>query len=64
MIAIKPSHTGKLHAAMGIPPGKTISMADLMKTKRRAKSSGNTKLEKEATFAENAKSWNKGGKAC
>jgi hypothetical protein len=58
-MTIKPSHVGMLHEAMGIPKGKKIGIADLMKTKSRAKASGNVKVEKEATFAQNARSWGK-----
>lgn len=59
-ISIKPSHKGLLHKALGIAPGKPIAMGDLMKAKKRAKSTGNAKLEKQATFAANARNWNKG----
>lgn len=62
-IHINPAHKGALHRSMGIPQGQKISMADLMKTKAKAKASGNITEEKRATFAANAKSWNKGG-AC
>lgn len=61
MIEIKPSQKGLLHEKMGIPKGKKIGMGDLMKTKNRAKQMGDTKLEKEAVFAQNAKSWNHAG---
>lgn len=59
-IHIKPSHVGLLHKAMGVPKGSKISLGDLMETKSRAKRAGNMKLEKQATFAANARSWNKG----
>lgn len=52
---IKPSHRGMLHEALGIPMGKKISVGELMKTKARAKRTGNTKLEKQAVYAENVR---------
>lgn len=56
---IKSSHVGMLHEAMGVPKGKKIGIGDLMKTKARAKSTGNVKLEREAVFAQNAREWNR-----
>lgn len=53
MIAIKPSHKGLLHKALGVPQGTKISMADLVKAKR----SKSPAMRKRATFAMNAKSW-------
>lgn len=60
-IHIKPSHKGLLHEAMGIPMHKKIGIGELMKKKSAAKASGNTKLEKQVVFAENAKHWNHAG---
>lgn len=60
MIAIQPSHKGLLHKAMGEPADKKLNVADIVKTKNKAKKSGNVKLEKEAVFAENAKKWHHG----
>lgn len=58
-IKIKPSHKGLLHEAMGIAKDKNIPGARLKSVAARAKRTGNTKLEKQAVFAENAKKWNK-----
>jgi hypothetical protein len=59
-IDINPANKGLLHKKMGIGQGKEISEGSLEAEKARAKASGNTKLEKEVVFAENAKHWNKG----
>ncbi len=59
MIAIKPSHRGLLHESLGVPKGKKIGVSELMEASKRAKRTGNTKLEKRVVFAENAKKWNK-----
>jgi hypothetical protein len=60
MIEIKPSHEGLLHKEMGIPKGKKISLAALMKKKKRDKAEGDTAGEKRDVFAINAKTkWNK-----
>ena len=56
-IHIKPSHKGMLHEALGIAKDKKIPANRLKNIKARAKKSGNTKLEKQAVFAENAKKW-------
>ena len=56
-IHINPAHKGMLHRALGIKEGEKIGVGTLMKAKARAKASGDTKLEKEAVFAENAKHW-------
>lgn len=53
LIMIKPSHIGLLHESLGIDPKRKIGMAELMRTKNRAKKTGNTKEEREATFALN-----------
>ena len=55
-ISIKPSHKGLLHKDLGVPPGKPIPEAKLAT----AKKSKDPKVRKRATFAEHAKSWNKG----
>lgn len=56
-IEINPAHKNMLHDAMHVKAGQKINIGDLMKTKVKAKKAGNTKLEKEAVFAENAKGW-------
>lgn len=58
-IHINPANKGALHRAMGVPEGRKLTMGDLMRTKAKAKASGDTKLEKRAVFAENARKWNK-----
>lgn len=55
MIEIKPSHKGMLRAEMGVPAGKKISIAALMKKKSRDKSEGNTAGLKRDVFAINAR---------
>lgn len=57
-IHIKPSHKGKLHADLGKKPGAKLSEKELEK----AKHSKDPAERKRATFAINARSWNKGGK--
>lgn len=54
-IKIKPSHKGLLHKKAGVPVGKKIPMSTLEKMKH-AKSPS---TRKQATFAENARGWNK-----
>jgi hypothetical protein len=61
MIHIKSSHRGMLHEELGIAKGKKIGISTLMNAKARAKRTGNTPLQKRATFAENTKSWNHAG---
>jgi len=56
---IKPSHRGMLHKEMGIPEGKKIGIADLMKKKAKDKRSGDVAGEKRDTFAINAHKWGK-----
>lgn len=56
-IDINPSNKGLLHKKMGVSPGKHISTGALEAEKVRAKASGNTKLEREVVFAENARKW-------
>ena len=58
---IQPSHAGRLHAAMGVPSGKKLKLSDILRKKSAAKSAGNTALEKQATFAQNARQWNHAG---
>lgn len=58
-ISIDPANKGKLHKAMGKPEGEKLSTADEEATKAKAKAEGNTKLEREAQFAINAKKWHK-----
>lgn len=50
---IKPSHRGLLHKELGIPQGEKISFSTLANAKSRAKKTGNAKLMKQTTFAEN-----------
>jgi len=56
MIRIKPSHRGLLHKKLGMKPGGKIPLSSLLK----AKHSSSAATRKEATFAVNARSWNKG----
>lgn len=56
-ININPNNKGLLHKKMGIGQGKHISTGSLEAEKAKAKKSGNTKLEKEVVFAENARKW-------
>lgn len=53
-IAIKKSHKGKLHKALGISESKKIPLTVLKK----AKNSSNKKVAKEANFAIVSRSWN------
>ena len=55
-IHIKPSHRGMLHADLGVPSGEKIPVAKMEK----AKASASPAEKKRITFAENARSWNKG----
>ncbi len=54
-IHIKPSHKGRLHAALGVPQGHPIPAAKIAA----AKNSASPAVRKEATFAQNARRWNK-----
>lgn len=54
-IKIKPSHKGLLHKDLGVPEGEKIPAAKLAK----AKKSSDPAERKRATFAQNAKKWNK-----
>jgi hypothetical protein len=56
-IEIKKSNKGLLHKKLGKKPGQKLSEGDLKSAEGRAKKTGNTKLEKEVVFAENAKKW-------
>lgn len=55
-IEIKPENKGKLHKNLGVPQGKKLTEAEL----ERAKHSKSPAERKRATFAMNARSWNKG----
>ncbi len=55
-IHIKPENKGKLHKETGTPKGKKIPEAKL----EAAKNSSSPAERKRATFAENARHWNKG----
>jgi len=57
-INIKPANKGKLHAELGVAKGTKLTAAELAKAKR----SSSPAERKRATFAENAKKWNHGGK--
>lgn len=57
-IHIKPSHKGKLHAALGVPAGKPIPKGK----EEKAAHSSNPTVKKEAIFAENAAKWHHRGK--
>lgn len=56
-IHIKKKNQGLLSKKMGIPQKDNIPSSSLSKEKAHAKESGNTKLEKEVVFAQNAKKW-------
>lgn len=57
-ISIKPSNQGKLRKATKTKKGKTIPVSRLQKLKK----SKNPTTRKRATFALNARKWNKGGR--
>lgn len=57
-IKIKKSNQGKLRKTAKVKKGKKIPVSKLRAMKR----SKNPKTRKRATFALNARSWNKGGK--
>jgi len=50
---IKPSHKGRLHAALGVPAGDKISHTQLLYAKGHASPA----VRKEANFAINAAKW-------
>lgn len=56
-IHIKPSHRGLLHKDLGVPQGQPIPESKLAS----AKSSDDPDVRKRATFAENAKHWDRSG---
>ncbi len=55
-IKINPAHKGDLHRDLGVPQGKTLTLADIFRGKR----SKSPATRKRATFAANARTW--GGK--
>ena len=57
-IYIKPANKGKLRKSAKTKKGKKIPVSKL----RSLKKSKNPKTRKRATFALNARKWNKGGK--
>jgi oligoendopeptidase F len=57
-IRIKKVNQGKLRKSAKVKKGKNIPVSKL----RAMKNSKNPKTRKRATFALNARSWNKGGK--
>jgi hypothetical protein len=58
-IHIKKSHEGRLHKSLHASTSKKIPSSELESRLAAAKRSGNTKLEKELVFAENARKWHK-----
>lgn len=58
-IKIKPENKGKLHRELGVAAGKKLTGKEITK----AKDSSNPAERKRATFAANARKWNKGKKA-
>lgn len=57
-IRIKPANRGKLRKSAGTRKGQKIPVSKLRQMKR----SKNPKTRKRATFALNARRWNKGGR--
>jgi hypothetical protein len=57
-IEIKKANKGKLHADLGVAKGKKLTAGEIAKAKR----SSSPAMRKRATFAQNAKGWNKGKK--
>ena len=55
-IHINPAHKGRLHADLGVKKGKKLTAAEIDK----AKHSSDPAERKRATFAANARKWNKG----
>lgn len=51
---------GALHTELHVKPGQKIPLTQLEASKRRAKATGNTLLEKRDTFAINAKKFHHG----
>lgn len=51
--AVKPSHRGRLHAALNVPQGKTIPLSKLTA----AAHSSNPHVRKMATYAETMRGW-------
>lgn len=56
-INIKPSHKGLLHKKLGVKQGDKIPASKIVS----AKNSSSPATRKQATFAANAKKWNRGG---
>lgn len=56
-IDINPAHKGRFARDVGKKPGAKITAADIKK----GKASGSPAERKRATFADNARKWNKGG---
>jgi hypothetical protein len=50
-INIKPSHKGRLHAALGIPQSRKLTLAQIKKAEHSRKPS----VRREAQFADNAR---------
>jgi hypothetical protein len=55
-IHIKAANKGKLHRDLDVAQGKKLTAAELSKAKR----SSDPAERKRATFAQNARGWNKG----
>jgi hypothetical protein len=53
--AVKPSHKGRLHKALGVPQGETIPIGKI----HAAMQSKNGHLRKMAAYAETMSHWNK-----
>lgn len=56
-VDIEIKRTGVLHKEMGIPEGKKIPLTEIKSVKEEAKRDGDTRLVRQATFAENARGW-------
>ena len=56
-IQINPAHRGLLHAELGVPQDRGISLAQLQK----AKATADPAEQKSITFAQNARTWRKVG---
>lgn len=52
--AVKPSHKGRLHRALGIPEGEKIPISRIHAAER----SSDAAVAKEARYAETMRGWN------
>lgn len=55
VIHLNPAHKGQLHKDLGVKPGKKLTVAQ----EEKAKNSSDPAERKRATFALNARKWNK-----